>query len=544
MSSYNRINNSYGVQNSKTQNGLLKTELGFQGFVLSDWYAQHTGIASANAGLDMVMPSALYWGSNQLATAVKNGSINATRLDDMATRILASWYRFAEFDTPGVTANNDVDARDPAAEQIIFQSAVEGHVLVKNVKSALPLEKLQTLSIFGYDAVNGQNYSAAEPTLYPYALENTRQYTDGSSFGDLNFLLFFASVQASGSMPEVAFNGSMIVGGGSGAILPTASISVYDALLQQAAVDNTTLYIDFVNQDPIVQTSDACLVVINAQSSESSDRSTLADVWSDTLVTNVANKCSNTIVVIHNAGIRLVDRFVDHENVTAIIYAHLPGQDSGNSLTEILYGRQSPSGRLPYTVAKNESDYGTLLEPTRPDDQDPQYSQSNFDEGVFIDYRHFIKNDITPRYPFGYGLTYTEFSYSNIEVSLNPTTNRDLAPPDAKVNAIAPEGGLASLYDIIANVTITVTNIGDFAAAEVAQLYIEIPNSSVPKALRGFEKHWIQPGESTSYTFLLRRRDLSMWDVVQQQWMMQYGEYKVYAGKSVLDIQLDSTFCL
>nr|POE62877.1 putative beta-glucosidase m [Quercus suber] len=544
MSSYNRINNSYGVQNSKTQSGLLKTELGFQGFILSDWYAQHTGIASANAGLDMVMPSALYWGNNQLATAVKNGSVNSTRLDDMATRILASWYRFAKFDTPGVTVNNAVDARDPAAAQVILQSAVEGHVLVKNVDSALPLKKLKTLSIFGYDAVNGQNYSAAEPTLYPFAMENTRQYTDGSSFGDLNFLLFFASVQAGGSMPEVAFNGSMIVGGGSGAIQPTASVSIYDALLRQAATDNTTLYTDFINQDPIVLPSEACLVAVNAQSCESSDRSTLADVWSDTLITNVANKCSNTIVVIHNAGIRLVDRFIDHENVTAVIYAHLPGQASGDALTGILYGRQSPSGRLPYTVAKNETDYGTLLEPTRPDDQDPQYSQSNFDEGVFIDYRHFIKNGITPRFPFGYGLTYTDFSYSNIKVSLNSATNHDLAPPDAKANTIAPEGGLASLYDTIANVTFTVANTGKVAAAEVAQLYIEIPNSSVPKALRGFEKHWIQPGESTSYTFLLRRRDLSVWDVVKQQWMMQDGEYKIYAGKSVLDIQLQSTLCL
>lgn len=541
MSSYNRINNSYGVQNSKTQNGLLKTELGFQGFVLSDWYAQHTGVASANAGLDMVMPSGLYWGNDQLASAVKNGSMNSTRLDDMATRILAAWYRFAEFEKPGVTANKDVDARDPAASQILLQSAVDGHVLVKNIRSALPLKKPKTLSIFGYDAVNGQNYSSADPSLFPYAMENSRQYTDGTPFGDLNFLLFFASVQG-GSMPEVAFNGSIIVGGGSGAIQPSASVSAYDAFLKQASVDGTTLYTDFFSQDPAVQPSDACLVFINAQSCESVDRSTLADVWSDTLVTNVANKCANTIVVIHNAGIRLVDRFIDHENVTAVIYAHLPGQASGDALLEVLYGRQSPSGRLPYTVAKIESDYGSLLKPTLPDNQNPQYSQSDFEEGVFIDYRRFIQEGITPRFAFGYGLTYTTFEYSDIHVSLNSDTNHDLVPPDA--NTVPPEGGLDSLYDTIASVTVKVANTGEVAAAEVAQLYIGIPNSGVSKALRGFEKHWLKPGESATYTFPLRRRDLSNWDVVAQQWMMQEGEYNLYVGKSVLDIQLKDTLCL
>lgn len=310
MCSYQRINNSYGCQNSETLNGLLKTELGFQGFVLSDYYAQHTGIATANAGMDLVMPSDLYWGNNQLVTATKNGSMNSTRLDDMATRVLASWFKYAHLAKPGLNANKAVDARKSAFEQVIMQAAVEGHVLVKNTNSALPLKKPKALSVFGWDAPAGLNTSASDANLYMYGLANSRKYTDGSDFGDIQFLSIFASIAPIGTtVPAIALNGTMIVGGGSGAITPTTLISPLDGLMQQAAVDGTTIHHDFVSQDPEVQESDACLVFVNAQSTEGTDRPNVADEYSDLLVNNVASKCPNTIVIIHNAGVRLVERW-------------------------------------------------------------------------------------------------------------------------------------------------------------------------------------------------------------------------------------------
>ncbi|KXT17885.1 hypothetical protein AC579_5921 [Pseudocercospora musae] len=546
MGSYQRVNNSYACQNSKILNGLLKTELGFQGFTLADWYGQHTGIASADAGLDMVMPSDLYWGNDQLATAVKNGSMNGTRLDDMATRILAAWHRFAPLTSPGIDLHNNTDARDAGSAQIAFQAAVDGHVLVKNVDGALPLKEPKSMSIFGYDAIGGINTSVPDASLYEVSLEGTLKFTNGADFTFLQALLSLASVAPAGTgIPEVAFNGTLKTGGGSGGITPTITFAPYDSLLRQAATDGTTLHTDFTSQTPMVaDVTGPCLVLINAQSSEAADRTTLADEWSDTLVKNVADQCSNTIVVIHNAGIRLVDRWIDHANVTAVIFAHLPGQASGEALTEILYGRQSPSGRLPYTVAHNESDYGALLNPTLPTAQDPQYSQSNFSEGIYIDYRYFLKNDILPRYAFGYGLTYTTFSYSNLSMSLAPGMSHSPSPPDASDTTPPPEGGLASLYDILATATITVENNGSVAAAEVAQLYVNIPNSGVAKQLRGFDKKRIKPGESTSFSFPLRRRDLSIWDVEKQQWMLQSGEYKMMVGKSVLDILLTNSFSL
>ncbi|THZ26006.1 putative beta-glucosidase [Aureobasidium pullulans] len=272
-------------------------------------------------------------------------------------------------------------------------------------------------------------------------------------------------------------------------------------------------------------------------------RGTLADIYSDTLVTNVASRCKNTMVIIHSAGIRLVDRWIDHPNITAVIYANLPGQYSGTSLTEIIYGRSSPSGRLPFTVAKNESDYGSLLRPALPDRINPQYSQSDFTEGLFIDYKRFVQQNVTPRFAFGYGLTYSNFSYSGLQMSANGSAVTSSSPPGT-VAGIAAEGGTTSLYDIIATVSIAVKNTGNVATAEVAQLYLGIPGSGVPKVLRGFEKQLIQPGASVNMTFSLRRRDMSIWDVVRQQWVLPSGAYNIMVGKSVLDIQLQGTLTL
>lgn len=146
----------------------------------------------------------------------------------------------------------------------------------------------------------------------------------------------------------------------------------------------------------------------------------MADPWSDEPIENFASKFDDTQVVIHNAGIRVVDRFIDHSNVMAVIFAHLPGQRTGQALVDILYGKQSPSGRLPYTVAKRESDYGNILGPVLPDASSSHYTQGNFDKGVYIDYKDFIARNITPWFAFGFGLTYSEFSYSKLATALTP----------------------------------------------------------------------------------------------------------------------------
>ncbi|KAJ5116236.1 hypothetical protein N7456_000584 [Penicillium angulare] len=516
MCSYQRINNSYGCQNSKTLNGLLKTELGFQGYVVTDWGAQHAGIAAANAGLDMIMPDTTMWGDN-LTIAIKNGTMEASRLDDMATRIIATWYQLNQdsgIPHPGIGMPSDITAphqkvvgKSADSKDVLLQGAVEGHVLVKNTNSALPLKSPSLISVFGYDA-QGPDY-----------LEVAISYPSGS---------------------PAFINNTLYVGGGSGANSAAYVDAPIDAIQRQAYEDNTSVMWDFSSQDPDVDaTSDACLVFVNDFSTEGEDRPGLTDDYSDTLITNVASKCSNTMVIMHNAGIRVVDDWIENENITAVIFAHLPGQDTGRALVDILYGRANPSGRLPHTVAKKASDYGAILSPDEPEGKYWLFPQSDFSEGQFIDYRAFDEKDIEPRFEFGYGLSYTKFSYSGLHVQKATNVPTTQYPPKAKI----VEGGNPHLWDDLVTVKATIKNTGSVDGYEVAQLYVGIPNGPV-RQLRGFEKVSVDSGKSATVSFALTRRDLSSWDVEAQQWALQSGEYKIFVGSSSRNLPLNDQFTL
>lgn len=558
MCSYQRINNSYGCQNSKAQNGLLKTELGFEGFIVSDWGAQRSGVGSAIAGMDMVMPSgATYWAGN-LTEAVLNGSLSEDRLTDMATRIIASWY-YVGADAPDLPAvgigmarlpnesHPIVDAVDHSqtARDVLLQGAIESHVLVKNT-GILPLTEPKLLNLYGYSATaaNTNNPSAGIGT-----------WSFGASSSSIDAMLCGFGIP--GQCPEmlaIAPNGTIISGGGSGAVTPTYISAPHDALVSYAMNNGIALFWDYDNinaTSSVYGTNTACLVFINAWSTEGTDRPNLADAYSDTLVNNIADQCANTIVVIHNAGIRLVDAFYDHPNVTAIIYAHLPGQDSGTALTQILFGHVSPSGKLPYTVARRASDYGDVLYhyDVSDDAEDNLFPQDNFAEGSLLDYKYFDALSITPRFEFGFGLSYTSFSYSNLQITTTTTTSAPISAGCA--SGPIQMGGRIDLWDPLVRITADITNTGTVAAAEAAQLYLTIPNMElniptqqavVGRQLRGFAKLMLQPGETGMAVFELTRRDVSTWDVNVQEWCVGAGQYVVNVGGSSRNLVLGGTF--
>ncbi|EME80364.1 glycoside hydrolase family 3 protein [Pseudocercospora fijiensis CIRAD86] len=534
MCSYQRINNTYGCENSKTINGLLKGELNFQGFVVSDWAAQHSDLATANAGLDMAMPSSDYWGNGKLAAATQG--FNQSRLVDMATRIVATWYQLGQdnpnFPPMGVGMPADIlaphdyiDARDVAAKPSILQQAIEGHVLVKNIKGALPLKKPRLLSVFGWSAQSQERQIAMNEIV--------------------------------DNAPSKAM-GTLFVGGGSSSNTPAYISTPYDALQNKAYYDDTAIFFDSESTAPgVVTDSDACLVFINDYASENWDRPNLADPDGDDLVKSVARSCNNTIVVIHNAGPRVVDAWIDNTNVTAVIFAHLPGQDAGRSIVSLLYGEVSPSGRLPYTVAKKPGDYRSLQGPCIDTSRDPQ---CDFEEGVNIDYRYFLARNVAPRYEFGYGLTYSSFDYSSLGVHMdvNSTINTASTSPvyangttDNTVNKNMTSGGYEPLFESVGNITATIVNNGSHTASEVAQLYLEIPVpdgalSGMPntRTLRGFKKQQLTPGQRWDVVFDLRRKDISYWDINNQTWVVPNGQFNVFVGRSVLDTPLVGSFNL
>lgn len=450
----------------------------------------------------------------------------------------------SDFPDPGIGMPADiskphkiVDARDPDAQDVIFDGAVEGHVLVKNDKETLPLKSPRVLSVYGYSAKSPDVFAPTAGDAQSYAWDFGAQAVNPeevwSGFSGREWSDF----------STIAEGGTLIHGGGSGATTPALFTSPFEALQMRAKQNRTALYHDFVSADPLVNAaSDACLVFGNAWASESYDRPAARDDFTDDLIKHVADQCNKTIVVFHNAGIRLVDQIIDHPNVSAIIFAHLPGQESGPALVSLLYGDDNFSGKLPYTVAKNESDYGPLLEPDEPENEYVNFPQSDFDEGMYIDYRYFDEEDIEPRYEFGFGLSYTSFALSDLSIdkSDDKSTNASFAEwPTGEIRV----GGQEDLWDELITVSAKLENTGDVTGAEVVQLYLGIPDSPA-KQLRGFEKLSLGAGEEEQVEFTLTRRDLSVWSVEEQMWRLQRGKYRAFVGRSSRDLPLAGEFSI
>ncbi|RAL11409.1 glycoside hydrolase [Aspergillus homomorphus CBS 101889] len=214
----------------------------------------------------------------------------------------------------------------------------------------------------------------------------------------------------------------------------------------------------------------------------------------------------------------------------------LGGEDYGsssvwrNSIVDLLYGAISPSGRLVHTIAKNESDYNVELCYT---------AQCDFTEGVYIDYRYFDAKNVTPRYPFGHGISYTTFKYSDLAIK---TPFAITKAPQGNLTV----GGNSDLWDIVGTVSARITNSGMLAGAEIPQLYLGFPDAADQpvRQLRGFDRVELRAEQETIVTFNLRRRDISYWDVAAQQCLVASGKYKVYVGASSRDLRLNGTFSL
>ena len=430
----------------------------------------------------------------------------------MVTRILASWYRLGQDQNYPPVLFNSFNGGNGAPDvkgdhgTLARTIAGDGIVLLKNSKNALPLSKPKSIALVGQDAI-----------VNPAG--------------------------ANACSDRGCDTGLMAMGWGSGTSEFPYLVAPYDAISAQSKIDGTKVILSSTDSTAsgaqAAAQADVAMVFINADSGEgyisvqnvpgdtsAGDRNNL-NAWhnGDQLVAAVAAVNKNTIVVVHSVGPIILENILAQPNVTAVVFSGPAGEESGNGLADIIYGRKSPSGKLPYTIAKKATDYNTAVVPGN----DP------YTEGLFIDYRHFDQAGITPRYEFGYGLSYTTFSYSNLKTNFYDHSAGNTKPIP---------GGKQGDFDNVATVTMTVTNTGKVAGAEISQLYIGLPSSaptSPPKQLRGFHKNLIQPGKSQDVTFILRRRDLSYWDVPSQSWKVPSGTFNVYVGASSRDIRLKGT---
>ncbi|GAB7350276.1 hypothetical protein MBLNU459_g0917t3 [Dothideomycetes sp. NU459] len=602
MCSYNQVNNSQACQNSYTLNYLLKGELGFQGYVVSDWYGTHSGVSAILAGLDMSMPGdpeqqwtntgASYFGAN-LTIAILNGTVPAWRLDDAAVRIMASYY-FVGRDQVNTTINfnswtkdtygyehyvveqgwglinQHVDVRGEHAN-LIREIGAKSVVLLKNVNDTLPLTGKEKLTaVFGEDA--GPNIYGPNGCSDRGCDNGTLAMAWGSGSTDFTYLV----------TPDTAIQNEVVSQYGAyESILDNQAFSQIATLARRAEVS-----IVFVNSD-----SGEGYIVVDENFG---DRNNLT-LWQggDDLINAVAANCSNTVVVIHSTGPVLIDQYKNHANITAIVWAGVPGEQSGNSIADVLYGRVNPGGKLPFTMPVDRNDSGTDILYT-PNDLVPQ---TNFKEGVFIDYRAYDRNNIEPAYEFGFGLSYTTFKYSNLKIQklnagnytptmgytsaaqtygtisndssshvfpanftrvplylypwLNSTNlseasgtegygDNSFVPagatdgsPQKRHPAGGAPGGNPELWDILYQVTATITNTGSVAGEEVPQLYVSLGGPYNPvRVLRGFERLSIQPNSSTTFTATLTRRDLSNWSPELQNWYIPSTNKTVSVGSS------------
>ncbi|KAF8595923.1 beta-glucosidase [Ceratobasidium sp. AG-I] len=530
MCSYsNLVNGTWACENDNALNNLLKHQMGFRGYVMSDWQATHSTISAAR-GLDMTMPGDVtfysndsYFGAN-LTSYVQDGTIPEDRVTDMAERIVAAWYLLGQdesfpevnFDAfrPQDPFNKHVDVQEDHYK-LVREMGAASTVLLKNVNGSLPLKKPITISLIGSDAGPAKR-------------------------------------GPNGHADRGGIDGTLAMGWGSGTADYPYIISPLEAIQQRAKQDHTTIGWwlndwDLAGAATAAANKDVAVVFIASNSGEQyitvdgneGDRNNLT-AWNngDELVKAVAAANANTVVVVHSVGPLILEPWVDHPNVTAILWAGLPGQESGNSLVDVLYGDYNPSAKLPYTIARASEDYSAQVV-YQDSSVEPQIPYS---EGLLIDYRWFDAKNITPRYEFGFGMSYTTFEYYGLEVQK--------ADAIAATELIWWDGGVSGnktgastetwLHEPLFVVSFTIKNTGKISGKEIAQLYISPPPNSgePPNLLRGFEAVQLETGEERTVSLPLSRYDLSVWDVERQGWARLEGSVGIWVGGSCRDVRL------
>jgi beta-glucosidase len=464
MASYNRVNDRHACE-SEALNATLKKLWGFDGFVMSDWGAIFSTVAAADNGLDMDMYSGGF-GSTPLTAALQAGNVPGSELNDMVLPILASMFRFGVFDNPP-TGNLSSIVTNAAHSQFARDAAAQGMVLLKNSGALLPLNLSSIHSIAVIGSVAG-----------------VAPISTGCGSGQVN----------------LPYNVTPLAGisnrAGAGI---TISYSQGDGNIPQAVA--------------LAQTSDVAVVCVGQQTCEGSDRSSLSlPNDQDALVSAVAAANPHTIAVLYCSSATLMPW---SSQVAAALVAWYPGQENGNALAQVLFGDVNPSGKLPVTFPA----VAGQVSANTPAQFPGVSGHVTYSEELAVGYRWYDANGVLPLFPFGCGLSYTTFGYSNLTVS-----------------AVSPSGQVQVGFDL--------TNTGSRAGAEVAQLYLGFPAAAgePPKLLKGFTKVSLQPGQTQQLSFNLDWEDLANWDPVARGWLVTPGVFQVLVGASSRDIRLMGSF--
>jgi len=463
MCSYSTINGTYACQNPYLLSTVLRQQFGFGGFVTSDWGATHSTAASANAGLNQDMPGNDGYFGTTLASAVSSGSVSAATLNSMVSPVLTEMFAFGLFDQPPAGSPAQT-ATTSAHVSNALQLAEEGTVLLKDSGGVLPLPaSTKSIAVIGADA---------------------------------------------SSSPLTA-------GGGSAGVNSSGTVTPLQGITSRAGSAVTVTYNDGSSNSSaasVAASSGVAVVFVGKSESEGSDLSSI-DLTSaqNSLISAVAAANSHTVVVL-NTGSAVTMPWLS--SVAGVLEAWYPGQQDGSAIAALLFGDANPSGHLPVTFPQSLSQVPAATTAQWPGTGGTvQYS-----EGTNVGYRWYNANNLTPLFPFGFGLSYTSFSFSNLTVGT------------------LAQGGAAK-------VTATVTNTGSRAGADVAQLYVSDPAASgePPRQLEGFARVNLQPGASQTVTFQVTQRNLQYWNSSSSSWATAAGSYGVAVGDSETNLPLSGT---
>ncbi len=481
MCSYNRVNGAYACENDYLLNEVLKKDWGFKGWVMSDWGATHSTTQAANNGLDqqsgIPFDHSEYFGG-ALKEAVQNGWVSEARFDDMVRRVLHAMFEFGVIDNPVSPNPGAINFKAHAA--VTQKDAEESMVLLKNDNKLLPLSKTaKKIAIIGSHADVGVLSGGGSSQVYPVG--------------------------------GAAFKGGPSVFPGPMLYYPSSPLKAIQARVPQASVSYNDGS-DLAAAAKLAAESDVVLVFANQWTAESVDVPNLSlPDNQDALVDAVAKANTKTVVVLQTGGPVLMPWL---GSIGAAVEAWYPGTQGGEAIARVLFGEVNPSGHLPATFPASESQLPRPVLDGYPEVKNARFTVE-YKEGAAVGYKWFDLKGLKPLFPFGHGLSYTEFAFSNLKA-------------DVKKGLI--------------NASFTVKNTGSIAGKEVAQVYVApvAAKWESPKRLGGFQKVELKAGASMSASVTVDPRLVGVYETASKTWKIAEGDYKVILAADATDANATS----
>jgi beta-glucosidase len=480
MCSYNKVWGEHACESAYLLKDVLRRDWGFPGYVMSDWGATHSTAKAAGSGLDQQsgypFDDKPYYGELMLE-ALKSGEVSEARLDEMAQRILRTMFAKGVIDHPvGITpinfANNALVSR---------AGAEAGAVLLRNEKAILPLsEKLRRIAVIGGHADKGVLAGGGSSLVYPVG---------GNAVPGIKPTSWPGPVMYYPSSPLRAIQ----------ALAPGSEVTFADGNDRKAAAD-------------LAAKSDVALVFATQWNGEGFDSPLTLENDQDALVAAVAAANPRTVVILETGGAVFMP-WID--KVQGVLQAWYPGTSGGEAIANLLFGRVNPSGHLPISFPKDESQFARR-ELVEKDAKGEKTLTATYSEGATVGYKWHDAKGQMPLFPFGHGLSYTSFEYGDLKASLD---GQELV------------------------VKFQVTNSGKHEGEDVPQVYVSpvAGGWEAPKRLAGWWKVDLKPGATASVELRVDPRLLAMFSEADNAWRITAGNYKVMLGASAMDLKLEAT---